>query len=68
MHYYLLGFTHFSVVYASPSGNITLSEIQKNYPDDALIGFQYLGTCYGCANDLGNQLAHMEPGGCLYED
>lgn len=68
MHYYLLEFTDFNVVYASLSGNITLKELQSIYPDDSLNSFQYLGTCYGCANDLANQLAHMEPGGCLYED
>ena len=23
--------------------------------------------CYGCRYDLGNQLGHMNPGGCLYQ-
>lgn len=27
-----------------------------------------LPTCSGCLNDQPNQLAHMDPGGCLYED
>lgn len=26
----------------------------------------YIESCYGCRNDLGNQQAHMNMGGCLY--
>ena len=25
-------------------------------------------TCYGCLNDIANQLGHMEEGGCLYQE
>jgi len=43
-----------------------LSEVGDSPSFEDFVSSQF-ETCWGCANDIGNQLGHMEIGGCLYE-
>lgn len=43
----------------SPNYSIGWSYMQQNKIEEV--------TCWGCMEDQPNQLAHMDPGGCLYD-
>jgi hypothetical protein len=63
-----------SVVHTPPSTSLTVTqwntgphwdiEAQLEEPS----GYYAVSSCWGCREDQPNQLAHMDPGGCLHEE
>lgn len=70
---YSLGVTNFEYQFKAEPGqeimNTIRELIEEKYIDpinEIIIKSIQVITCWGCLEDQPNQLAHMDPGGCLY--
>jgi len=57
-----------SVVHAAPPTSLTVTHWDTEPVLEEPSDYYAVSSCWGCRDDQPNQLAHMDPGGCLYEE